>query len=548
MRVHRSRRMVSATAVSALILGSGLTAATVSPVSAARPIPTGLIVGTVAGPGGAAVPGAAVELYNDLDNDGHYNYTAWTYAGPHGDYLFGQQQPGNYKLYVSAPGFQQEWYHDATTLDLATPLAVGAGQTTFPTVALAAAAPSVSVDPVSTDLTGILTDAATGRPIADAAVDVYDATTGGHLDDAMTDSAGRYAVNGLEGHPSVKAVVYDGGAGGRLGYQSIWSGGARSKRAATPITLTPGTPVTFSAALTQHAGLSGKVLNPAGVAPHWSWVTVFDADSRYVEEASVRADGTFFVGGLNPGEEYRVQVGGGYYPGDDYDNEEIYYIDAWYADGNNFTTATPVVAGASGTFTPNVNVNLRDSLVALEAPSISGDFVVGKTLTANRGRWNRNANAVFGVEWLRGATVVSTASTYTLTGADAGQPIALRVTLTTFDDTARTATVTTAAGVAKFAATVSAKKGKTKKGKTSVLVAVKAAGQAPAGVTGTVTVTKGKKKVGSFKVKSGKVTFSVSKPGKHKYQLVYSGSTTTLKAEGKATITVKSHKKKGKKR
>ena len=542
-----SRRIAGALTVSALALGSTLAAGALSPAAAADPIPQGSLSGKVVDANGVAIPGASVWAYGDIDDDDDYgddtDWFAYQATGLAGEFVLANLPAAEYKIEFSAPGYIGEAYLDVDDLDAATPVVVGTGNVALSTVSLATQTYRVTVDE-ETDVTGLVTDAATGKPIADANVSVYDAVTGDHIDGASTDVTGRYAFDDLEGHGSVKLEFYTDGAGGRLGHRPAWSGGARTKEAAAAVAITPGTAVTVSSALTQYAGITGRVLNPSGVAPFGGWVTAYDADSSYASDASVRADGTYYLGGLNPGEEYRISFSGYDYPGNDWDAETNYYYDVWYTDGNNFASATPLKV-ASGSWTPDVSVSLRDTLVALEQPSISGNFVVGKTLTGNKGRWNRNGNSTFSYEWLRGSTVVGTASTYKLTAADAGQSIALRVTNTNFDNgKQRTVSATTSAKVAKFGAKFAAKAKKVKKGKkagaTKVTIRVKAKGQAAKAITGKVKVTEGKKKVAKAKVKNGKATFLVkTKPGKHTYAVKYNGNKTTLAAKGKVKVKVK---------
>ena len=548
--ISRSRRIAGAITVSALAVGGTLAAGALSPATAVAPIPTGSVTGTVVGPTGAALAGADVQLVGDTDLDGSYDdFDRYMSAGINGDYNFNRLRPGNYKVGFGASGFVTEYYADAASLVTATPIAVAAATVALPAASLAAAAPTTVVD-ANTEITGVVTDAGTAKPLADAYVSARNAITGAELDWAFTDSAGRYALDGLDATAPVKLRFSRSGNGAQLGYRVVWSGGAKTAATAAPVTVTPGTPVTVSSALTGYAGISGKVLNPAGVAPYSGEVAVYDADTNYVDSASIRPDGTYYLGDLDPGAEYRVVFGGGFdYPGNDEDADPAYYYDVWYQDGNSFASATPLTAGAAGTFTPNIDAKLRDTLVALEKPSIKGAAVIGKTLTADKGRWNRNGNSTFSYEWLRNATVVSTASTYTLTAADGGQPITLRVTNTNLDyDVQKSVTVATAPVVAKYASAVSGKAKKVKKGKKAgsaqVTISVKTGGQATAKTTGTVKVTEGKKKVATVKIKKGKGTFLVSKPGKHRYTLTYSGNASTLADTGKVTVTVKKSKKK----
>jgi hypothetical protein len=86
------------------------------------------------------------------------------------------------------------------------------------------------------------------------------------------------------------------------------------------------------------------------------------------------------------------------------------------------------------------------------------------------------------------------------------------------------------------------KKGK-KAGQIKVTVTVKAGAQPAAGITGAVTVTEGKKKVAKLKLKNGRATFYVTKPGTHKLTLAYAGNGTTQADDGKVTIKVKKAKK-----
>lgn len=544
-----NRRLAGALTISALALGSTLAAGALSPAAAVSPIPTGSLSGTVVGTGGVALPGASVYVYGDTNNDNNYvEVDRYQATGATGDFLIDHLPTGNYKIEFYSAGYEGEYYADAVSQLMATPLVVGAGPTLVPTVSLAARAPWPAAD-ADTEVTGFVTDAATGKPIDGASVTAYD-SEGNEVDWSSTDAAGRYLLEDLQGSASVKLEFNSGSNGARIGYRTAWSGGARTMAAASTVAITPGTTVMASSALTQDAGIRGKVLTAAGAAPYGGYVNVLDADSNYVSDAEIRPDGTYYASGLNPGEEYRVVVTSAYdYLGNDFDGDRTYYFDSWYADGNSFASATPLTAGTPGVWTSGINLTLRNTLVALEQPSITGEFVVGKTLTGNKGRWNRNGNSTFGYEWLRGAAVVGTASTYTLTGADAGQSIALRVTNTNFDNgQTRSLSATTSASVAKYSSAVSAKAKKLKKGKKAgsvqVTVSVKAGAQSAASTTGTVKVTEGKKKVATLKLKNGKATFLVKKAGKHSYKLAYSGNGTTLSDEGKVIVKGKKSKKK----
>ena len=102
---------------------------------------------------------------------------------------------------------------------------------------------------------------------------------------------------------------------------------------------------------------------------------------------------------------------------------------SWPATGIDWSSATTVSLALSGTI----------NQAATGAPAIAGTAQVGQPLTAGPGDiadGNGIANAVFGYQWVRvdGTTETdisgATAETYTLTSAEAGKTIKVRVTLT----------------------------------------------------------------------------------------------------------------------
>lgn len=122
----------------------------------------------------------------------------------------------------------------------------------------------------------------------------------------------------------------------------------------------------------------------------------------------------------------------------------------WLRDGKNISKATaPVytvqsadvghqlsvrVTGAvpgyaNGTATSDaVTAALGPTLIAKSRPWVAGTWRVGGLLTAHAGTWPAVATT-FGYQWLRGSTAIggATRSTYTLTAADAGHQIRVRV-------------------------------------------------------------------------------------------------------------------------
>lgn len=122
-------------------------------------------------------------------------------------------------------------------------------------------------------------------------------------------------------------------------------------------------------------------------------------------------------------------------------------------------------------------------LVTTATPKITGEAVVGKTLTADAGEWGP-AKVTLGYQWYRGSGAIkgATKKTYQLQAADAGTAIKVKVTgsLTGYTTASKTSEPTKAVAKAKLTTKAVSIKGTRKVGKT--LTAVR-------GVWGPGTVT-----------------------------------------------------------
>jgi hypothetical protein len=121
------------------------------------------------------------------------------------------------------------------------------------------------------------------------------------------------------------------------------------------------------------------------------------------------------------------------------------YAYTWWANGVKFATGptsvvlTAAQAGrsvicrvtaANGTVTayddsPAVSV-LKGNFTYSPKPSIAGVFKVGRTLTAQPGKWNPNVSPTY--LWKRGSVVIGHARTYKLTAKDKGKILTLVIT------------------------------------------------------------------------------------------------------------------------
>lgn len=147
---------------------------------------------------------------------------------PDGTYRLANLPPGSYKvefLGEGALGFQ--FYNDASTLGAANSVTVGAGQAV------------TGIDAALSEggtLEGHVRDAATGQPIADANVEVVDAS-GNFLTYGRTDPNGYYEIPGLApGSYYVQVFPITSPPN----YEYLFYGGSATLAGATPVRITAG--------------------------------------------------------------------------------------------------------------------------------------------------------------------------------------------------------------------------------------------------------------------------------------------------------------------
>jgi cell wall assembly regulator SMI1 len=191
---------------------------------------------------------------------------------------------------------------------------------------------------------------------------------------------------------------------------------------------------------------------------------------------------------------------------------------------------TATVTLRAGTATTYVTVTQpRQSPVALSTPTITGTKIAGYQLTASVGT-TTPSNATKTYQWFRGSgtTAIATGATYTLTAADAGQQVWVRVTGTASGYTTATAD---SAKYTIAAATLSA---------STVTVSL---GSTTNAVSGTVTVTTNQSSwtatpnVSWFTVVKSGNTFTVKATQDNPYTATRSG-TLTLRAGVATAVTV----------
>jgi hypothetical protein len=149
---------------------------------------------------------------------------------PDGSYNVTNLAPGSYKVeFVGGGNLAFQYYNDANTLSAASPVNVSAGQTV------------TNVDAALSQggiLKGVVTDAASGQPLANASVTILDAKND-YIAFGITDSNGDYEVSALA--PGTYYVEffsnYQTAAGTE---QSEFYGGTSGLAEARPVTITAG--------------------------------------------------------------------------------------------------------------------------------------------------------------------------------------------------------------------------------------------------------------------------------------------------------------------
>jgi hypothetical protein len=152
-------------------------------------------------------------------------------------------------------------------------------------------------------ISGTLTNAATGEPIAYANVDVWD-DTGSWIDDGYADSSGSYTVAGLAtGTYFVTSDTYDAYHYLDELYDSIPCAQGCVVTSGTPVMVTLNTTTSgIDFALFRPGAIAGTVTVATSGAPLPSVeVTIWDAAGNYVGEDSTDSTGSYEVEGLLDG-------------------------------------------------------------------------------------------------------------------------------------------------------------------------------------------------------------------------------------------------------
>ena len=376
------------------------------------------ISGTVTGPGNVAADGVPVLAYRRSDA-GTWVFATSSVTGADGTYSVIGLAPGVYRLSFaehSVPAYVGEFWQDASSIDAANDIDLSDGT------------PATGVDAqlaTGGHITGTVTGP-NGDPLAGIYVNAV--RSNGDLASpgfAATDAQGHYDIGGLAAGDYTVSFVSP-----TQGYvQEFWPD-AHLPATGTPVTVTEGgTTGAIDAQLDQAGSLSGTVTGPAGQPVKDVAVTVLsqDSDSRWgmANGTLTQADGTYVLGALLPG-TYRVQFR---------DLSGAGYLTEFWDDARTVAGAQDVEVTVGAT-TGGIDARLArpapvtPSISNLAVPTISGDAVAGRPLTAGPGRWSPSDGLSFSYQWLVDDVAVpgATAATYLPTASDAGRRVRVEVT------------------------------------------------------------------------------------------------------------------------
>lgn len=283
-------------------------------------------------------------------------------------------------------------------------------------------------------ISGTVTDASTGDPVADACVEVY---VGAGVDsypaampDLCTDDTGAFESSGLaQGTYSLYAY-----GTGSEGYVSQWYDGAATSDAATPIDVTAGAQTGgIDFAMVKGATISGTVTgDDSGAGLGDVQVCAFEISTYNGSCAYTAADGSYAVTGLADG-SYEVQFGpdsSSDYLGEYYDNQtdeinatpvtvtggaDVSGIDAGLALGGKITgtvtdaqTGDPAMAcidayDSNGNYT-NEGCSGADGTYSVTVPAGTYDLQAASDYTSSSQGWPYLSQTVTGVAVTQGAT------------------------------------------------------------------------------------------------------------------------------------------------
>lgn len=315
------------------------------------------------------------------------NFVANAFTAADGTYSVTNVPAGTYVVAFNPnqdADYVSQYYNGKSDITTADPVSVASGADT----------PNIngSLAPASGHITGTVTAATGGGPVANVSVEVQD-SSGFFVASATTDANGNYTVEGLSTGSYVVSFQPPHGAN----YVAQFYNGKSNFNNANPVSVTSGaTTANINASLATGGTITGTVTDASTHAPLANIeIDVFDASGSFCSDffnqcggfALTASDGSYSVTGLPSGTYFVEYVANGQN-----------YITQYYNGKPSEQTADPVGVTAGST-TANINSGLApggqiagvvtDSAgtplpgVEVEALDSSGDFITAASTGAD---------------------------------------------------------------------------------------------------------------------------------------------------------------------
>ncbi len=347
-----------------------------------------------------------------------------------GEYEILGPPAGSYKVEFSATGYATQWYFEATSWTLATPVEVQTSGVT----------PNINAELEETGegtITGRATNASNGEGAGGVEVCAYGS---GSSHCTETNGNGEYTLSGLPAGEYtisfVSANTCEEEQGEKLRCQSKSNYLEQSSSTKVKANKTE----TVNVALQVGGQISGTVTNASITHPPLAKITVCAEQVNGSGESSggggcgyTNGSGQYTINRLESG-SYKITFNGYICTvvkqGSPWECPNT-YITTYYEGQPTFQKAK-TISVTTGSNTTGINENLHESFpttpASTAAPALTGTPVVGQALSCSQGSWSHEPTYVV-YQWLRNGTVISgqTGATYTLQAADQGRSITCSV-------------------------------------------------------------------------------------------------------------------------
>jgi len=223
---------------------------------------------------------------------------------------------GQYYIYSSAPGYFGEYFDNANTIQLATKITVNAGDSLVYSIGLAKLVP-----PVTNSVSGTVTDASGNPQKADLTAYIVNrqhSPSAWQMNyRARTDSLGNYTFSHVRPNDTLVIFVQPFGHAFLAQFYNGKTTYADADRIPVVGNVT-GINITLAAKPVYANGISGNVLDSAGVNAVYGQVSVYEKLKGYLGfKGLVKTDsltGAYSFSNLEPGQYYLLAGGHGYIP------------------------------------------------------------------------------------------------------------------------------------------------------------------------------------------------------------------------------------------